>query len=219
MKPNHFPKNPWSVLFLLLLNFCFGTSCKDSAEPWQSFGEITTESRILSAFHALDVNHDIQLVITQDTALPELLRPYQRRGVEWMHHLSDVGCHGLLADEMGLGKTLQVLALLATRRVPDRASLIVCPASVVPVWREEGASAAGAGLLLGGVPGVLPGKVLIIGGGVVGLAIVRRMAAKEIIIGFGQGRQRPSLAQWRNVTRYIHGSELRDFCSHWKIIC
>jgi superfamily II DNA or RNA helicase len=70
-------------------------------------------------------------------ALPELLRPYQRRGVEWMHHLCDVGCHGLLADEMGLGKTLQVLSLLAVRPVADTACLIVCPASVVPVWREE----------------------------------------------------------------------------------
>jgi len=70
-------------------------------------------------------------------ALPELLRPYQRRGVEWMHHLCDVGCHGLLADEMGLGKTLQVLALFAARPLADRPHLIVCPASVVPVWREE----------------------------------------------------------------------------------
>jgi superfamily II DNA or RNA helicase len=69
--------------------------------------------------------------------LPELLRPYQRRGVEWMHHLCDVGCHGLLADEMGLGKTLQVLSLLATRPRTDLPTLIVCPASVVPVWREE----------------------------------------------------------------------------------
>ncbi len=69
--------------------------------------------------------------------LPELLRPYQRRGVEWLHHLGEVGCHGLLADEMGLGKTMQVLALLAARRVMDQPTLIVCPASVVPVWREE----------------------------------------------------------------------------------
>lgn len=69
--------------------------------------------------------------------LPELLRPYQRRGVEWMHHMCEVGCHGLLADEMGLGKTLQVLSLIASRPVSDRPSVIVCPASVVPVWREE----------------------------------------------------------------------------------
>ncbi|MGH7996669.1 MAG: DEAD/DEAH box helicase [Opitutaceae bacterium] len=68
--------------------------------------------------------------------LPGWLRPYQRRGVEWLHHLSEVGCHGLLADEMGLGKTVQVLALLASRPA-ERPSVIVCPASVVPVWREE----------------------------------------------------------------------------------
>ena len=68
---------------------------------------------------------------------PAILRPYQRRGVEWMHHLCEVDCHGLLADEMGLGKTLQVLSLLAARPVSDRPSLVVCPASVVPVWREE----------------------------------------------------------------------------------
>ncbi len=74
---------------------------------------------------------------THAPELPERLRSYQRRGVEWMWHLADKGCHGLLADEMGLGKTLQVITLMATRRLDDLPSLIVCPASVVPVWQEE----------------------------------------------------------------------------------
>ena len=52
-------------------------------------------------------------------------------------HLCEVDCHGLLADEMGLGKTVQVLSLLASRPASERPSIIVCPASVVPVWREE----------------------------------------------------------------------------------
>src|SRR5690606_5586410 len=70
-------------------------------------------------------------------ALPERLRPYQRRGVEWLHHLCDKACHGLLADEMGLGKTLQVITLLAVRPVPARAPLTAGPAGVGPVWQEE----------------------------------------------------------------------------------
>ncbi|MSU45911.1 MAG: DEAD/DEAH box helicase [Lacunisphaera sp.] len=69
--------------------------------------------------------------------LPEFLRQYQRRGVEWMHHLCETECHGLLADEMGLGKTAQVIALFRSRPLGKQRHLVVCPASVVPVWREE----------------------------------------------------------------------------------
>ncbi|HET7537977.1 MAG TPA: DEAD/DEAH box helicase [Candidatus Didemnitutus sp.] len=81
-----------------------------------------------------------QQVLTAPEApppLPDFLRQYQRRGVEWMHHLGETGCHGLLADEMGLGKTAQVIALFTARPLAKERHLVVCPASVVPVWREE----------------------------------------------------------------------------------
>lgn len=69
--------------------------------------------------------------------LPEILRPYQRRGVEWLKHLCSHDCHMLLADEMGLGKTLQVAALIQSRPIEGKSHLVVCPASVVPVWKNE----------------------------------------------------------------------------------
>jgi superfamily II DNA or RNA helicase len=81
-----------------------------------------------------------QLLDTDDTAqesLPRFLRPYQGQGVHWMGKLRELGCHGLLADEMGLGKTLQVLTLLQYYPYKNKNSLIVCPASVVPVWQSE----------------------------------------------------------------------------------
>jgi superfamily II DNA or RNA helicase len=131
-----------------------------TGERWESFSawrnnlEETHANGALSPYLVFSLFNDARLKLTLSPeienwrqrvlapppappALPELLRPYQRRGVEWMGHLCDVGCHGLLADEMGLGKTLQVITLLATRPIGDRPSLVVCPASVVPVWREE----------------------------------------------------------------------------------
>ena len=65
------------------------------------------------------------------------LRSYQRLGTAWLYQLQQYRLGGILADDMGLGKTLQVLSLLVARPIAGKPHLIVCPASVVPVWREE----------------------------------------------------------------------------------
>jgi superfamily II DNA or RNA helicase len=72
------------------------------------------------------------------------LRPYQQDGLGWLHFLQDFHLGGCLADDMGLGKTIQVLALLASRRDPNRAadnpprpSMVVVPRSLVFNWLME----------------------------------------------------------------------------------
>ena len=126
----------------------------ESFNAWQRNVEETHGEGALSPYLVFSLFNDARLKLTlspeieewrqsvlapppQPPELLELLRPYQRRGVEWMHHLCEVGCHGLLADEMGLGKTVQVISLLAARPLAEKPHIIVCPASVVPVWREE----------------------------------------------------------------------------------
>ena len=70
MKLNHTSKKTWSVLFFVSFLIHFLPSCQNSAQPWESFGDITTETRTLGSFHGLDVNHDIELFITQDSTKP-----------------------------------------------------------------------------------------------------------------------------------------------------
>ena len=65
------------------------------------------------------------------------LREYQLEGVSRLHWLHKLGCHGLLADEMGLGKTVQALAIIHSSQKSEHPDLVVCPASVVPVWVQE----------------------------------------------------------------------------------
>ena len=60
-----------------------------------------------------------------------------KKGVAHLHALHGLGCHGLLADEMGLGKTVQTLALLEANKKRESSDLVICPASVVPVWVRE----------------------------------------------------------------------------------
>lgn len=72
--------------------------------------------------------------------LRDMLRPYQKSGVNWLNHLARNSMCGILADEMGLGKTLQTLAYLQYRRLNNPARgplLIVCPTSLVLNWEDE----------------------------------------------------------------------------------
>ena len=66
------------------------------------------------------------------------LRPYQRRGFEWMVRLTAWGAGGVLADDMGLGKTVQALALLVHRQTSGPA-LVVAPSSLLFNWSDEAA--------------------------------------------------------------------------------
>ncbi|MBJ8348110.1 DEAD/DEAH box helicase [Antrihabitans sp. YC2-6] len=64
------------------------------------------------------------------------LRPYQRRGLDWLSFMSRLGLGAVLADDMGLGKTVQVLALLSHEQAAHP-TLLVCPMSVVGNWQRE----------------------------------------------------------------------------------
>lgn len=76
--------------------------------------------------------------------LATILRPYQKRGVEWGMFLRKHGFGGILADDMGLGKTLQVLALLSVNNVAageeKRPSIVVCPKTLIGIWMKEAAT-------------------------------------------------------------------------------
>jgi SNF2 family DNA or RNA helicase len=90
------------------------------------------------------------------------LRPYQERGLSWLHFLAKLGLGGILADDMGLGKTAQTLSLLLAERADARScnaadvggggvapaavgverilpTLLICPMSLVTNWQKEAA--------------------------------------------------------------------------------
>ena len=66
-----------------------------------------------------------------DVELEDVLRPYQRDGVDWLVFLRRAELGALLADDMGLGKTLQALCAI------DGRTLVVAPTSVLHGWVRE----------------------------------------------------------------------------------
>lgn len=78
--------------------------------------------------------------IPPPTGLTVELRPYQRRGLDWLQFLRAYDLAGILADDMGLGKTIQTLAHLLVEQEAgrlDRPALVVAPTSLMGNWRRE----------------------------------------------------------------------------------
>ncbi len=66
------------------------------------------------------------------------LRPYQEKGLSWLHIMKSLRLGACLADDMGLGKTIQVIALLNSIKVHrGEQTLLVVPASLIANWRQE----------------------------------------------------------------------------------
>ena len=110
-----------------------------------------SESYLGEPVHLTD---EVRKAISQLSKEPELavprglkgkLRPYQKRGYEWMYRNSQLGFGSIIADDMGLGKTIQVIALLlklkqdAKKEKKDSRPrfLVVVPTTLITNWQAE----------------------------------------------------------------------------------
>lgn len=93
------------------------------------------------------------------------LRPYQARGIGWLHEATARHGGAILADEMGLGKTVQTIGFLLGRAEAGP-QLVVCPTSLVGNWVHEierFAPGLRARAWRGGALDVAPGSVVVAG--------------------------------------------------------
>lgn len=95
------------------------------------FDEIEVNSEALELYEKFK---DIKAEIPD--GLKNILRDYQKTGVNWLTQLSAFSFGGILADDMGLGKTLQVIAFISSQDC-EFPALIVTPSSLIYNWQNE----------------------------------------------------------------------------------
>ena len=113
------PKSSWSTLLPLLSQRTFSHE-SNFLQEWQNLQEDKSSLSLPPMPH-----------------FSARLRPYQKKGVQWLCFLQKYSLGGLLADEMGLGKTVQVLAFLSLLPPKRGFCLLVVPASLLFQWKEE----------------------------------------------------------------------------------
>ncbi len=113
-----------------------GDEGTESARP--EWSEVIAGKWLSSRLDALR-SPELRADVEANAGLDAELRPYQRRGVQWLQTLRSLELGGCLADDMGLGKTIQVLGVLNMSRCHKEkgTDLLVVPASLVDNWRLE----------------------------------------------------------------------------------
>ena len=91
-------------LFLVILS----QGCKQSAQPWESFGERVTETRPLQNFTQINASHNIQLFIKQDLNSPQSVQiTYGKNALKGI--ISEVKNGELILDDRNKAKWLRNL--------------------------------------------------------------------------------------------------------------
>jgi len=142
-----FFSDEWIAQYALLFKHSVIYKNRMTLPPWVLFGRANDADETIALEQTLPENWRNQWLAWQndslDIVVPETiqttLRPYQRKGFEWMVLLAQMQAGACLADDMGLGKTLQTITFLAYQQThfPTKKSIVVCPASLIYNWEQE----------------------------------------------------------------------------------
>ena len=115
---------------------------KDSAPGFNDFLKAHFSGDTVLAFDARETINNIfrERKFSIPASLEAALRPYQKRGYNWVCSLLFSGFGCILADDMGLGKTIQSIAALLRLKeegLLGKGCLVVAPAALLNNWENE----------------------------------------------------------------------------------